>query len=134
METLGDKSVTKNEQYELTKFNCIICNYICCKKFNFDRHLLSSKHIQLTKGDKLASKNEQNEQNEQKYCCENCNKKYTSRNGLWKHSKNCNFKDNSTEHTIEKNGISDKELVMMLINENKEFKNLWSRRLRVQIN
>jgi ribosomal protein L37AE/L43A len=124
METLGDKSVTKNEQYELTKFNCIICNYICCKKFNFDRHLLSSKHIQLTKGDKLASKNEQNEQNEQKYCCENCNKKYTSRNGLWKHSKNCNFKDNSTEHTIEKNGISDKELVMMLINENKEMKTL----------
>ena len=74
METLGDKSVTKIEQYELTKFNCDICNYICYKKFNFSRHLLSSKHIQLTKGDKLASKNEQNEQNEQKYCCENCNK------------------------------------------------------------
>ena len=76
------------------------------------------------KGDNSVTKNEQNEQNEQKYCCENCNKKYTSRNGLWKHSKNCNFKDNSTEHTIEKNGISDKELVMMLINENKEMKTL----------
>ena len=120
METLGDKSVTKNEQYELTKFNCIICNYICCKKFNFDRHLLSSKHIQLTKGDKLASKNEQNEQNEQKYCCENCNKKYTSRNGLWKHSKNCKFENKKTN----KEEITDKELIMMLINENKEMKTL----------
>jgi len=124
METLGDKTVTKNEQYELSNFNCIMCNYICCKKFNFNRHLLSSKHIQLMKGDKSVTKNEQNEQNEQKYCCENCNKKYASRNGLWKHSKNCNFKDNSTEYKVEKNEISDKELVMMLINENKEMKTL----------
>jgi hypothetical protein len=71
-----------------------------------------------------VTKNEQNEQNEQKYCCENCNKKYASRNGLWKHSKNCNFKDSSTEHKVGKNEISDKELVMMLINENKEMKTL----------
>jgi len=121
METLGDNSVTKNEQNEPSNFNCINCNYICYKKFNFDRHLLSSKHIQLTKGDKLASKNEQNEQ---KYCCENCNKKYTSRNGLWKHKQKCNTFEHKVEHNVEKNEISDKELIMMLINENKEMKTL----------
>ena len=120
METLGDKSVTKIEQNENINFSCNICNYICSKKFNFNRHLLSSKHIQLTKGDKIVSKSEQNEQNEQKYCCENCNKKYTSRNGLWKHSKNCKFENKKTD----KEEITDKELIMMLINENKEMKTL----------
>ncbi len=118
METLGDKIASKNEQNEDLFFSCNICNYTCSKKFNFNRHLLSSKHIQLIKGDKIASKNEQNEQ--QKYCCENCNKKYTSRNGLWKHSKNCKFENKKTD----KEEITDKELIMMLINENKEMKTL----------
>ena len=118
METLGDKIASKNEQNEDLFFSCNICNYTCSKKFNFNRHLLSSKHTQLIKGDKIASKNEQNEQ--QKYCCENCNKKYTSRNGLWKHSKNCKFENKKTN----KEEITDKELIMMLINENKEMKTL----------
>ena len=119
METLGDKIMSKNEQNEPFEFNCIICNYKCCKKFNFNRHLLSSKHSELTKGDKITSKNEQNEKLNKKYCCENCNREYSSRNGLWKHSKNCNFENHS-----KKDEISDKELIMMLIKDNSEFKNI----------
>ena len=123
METLGDALASKKEQNELLKFKCIICNYTCSKKFNFDRHLLSSKHIQLTKGDKIANKNEQNEQ---KYCCENCNKGYISRNGLWKHKQKCKTKKDADSETeeIKKDEITDKELIMMLIKDNSEFKNI----------
>ena len=126
METFGDTLASKNEQNELLIFNCIICNYNCSRKFNFDRHLLSSKHIQLTKGDKIASKNEQNEQKGQKYCCENCNKGYASRNGLWKHKQKCKTKEDSDCETeeIKKDEITDKELIMMLIKDNSEFKNM----------
>jgi len=128
METLGDKLASKNEQNEQIKFSCNICNYICCKKFNYDRHLLSSKHLKLTVGDALANKNEQNEQKNKKYCCEKCNKLYSSRNGLWKHTKNCNTNiplvENENEDANKKDEISDKELIMMLIKDNSEFKNM----------
>jgi hypothetical protein len=111
METLGDKIPSKTSKNE---FYCNICNYICCKKFNLDRHILSSKHIKLTKGDVLTSKNEQNEEN---YVCLNCCKKYSSRNGLWKHKKKCNKWQEVNEST-------DKDLIMLLIKENSELKNL----------
>jgi ribosomal protein L37AE/L43A len=118
METLGDKIMSKNEQNEQNEFNCITCNYKCCKKFNYDRHLLSSKHVKLTKGDKLTSTNEQNEKQNKKYCCENCNKEYSSRNGLWKHSKNCNFENKETK----KVEITDKEIMLALIKDNNELR------------
>jgi len=123
METLGDKLASKIEQNEQLKFSCDICNYICCKKFNYERHLLSSKHIQLTVGDKLANKNEQKNK---KYFCEKCNKPYSSRNGLWKHSKNCNSNIPmvENENANKKDEISDKELIMMLIKDNSELKNM----------
>jgi len=51
-----------------------------------------------------------------KHICEECNKEYSSRNGLWKHKKS--YHDNI------KHDVSDKELIMMLIKENSEFKNI----------
>ena len=110
METLGDE---KNEQNEQSDFYCEYCHYKCCKKYNFERHILSWKHTQLTKGDAKTSKKEQNEQ---KYCCQFCDKEYTSRNGLWKHKKKCNSPKNNNEN------ITDKDLIMMLIKENSEFR------------
>jgi hypothetical protein len=130
MGTLGDKLASKIEQNEQLKFSCNICNYVCCKKFNYERHLLSSRHIQLTVGDNLANKNEQKNK---KYCCEKCNKPYSSRNGLWKHSKICNTNiqmgenentNKKDEISNKKDEISDKELIMMLIKDNSELKNM----------
>ena len=114
METLGDKIPSKTSNIEHNDFHCNICNYICCKKFNLDRHFLSIKHIKLAKGDVLTSKNEQNEE---KYVCLKCCKKYSSRNGLWKHKQKCNKSQEVKEPT-------DKDLIMILIKENSELKNL----------
>jgi hypothetical protein len=41
---------------------CKLCHYACCKKFNFDRHILSTKDLKSTNGIKSATKSEQNEQ------------------------------------------------------------------------
>jgi hypothetical protein len=54
-----------------------------------------------------------------KFICETCDKEYSSRNGLWKHKKTYHNNDKQS-----KDDISDKELIMMLINENSEFKNM----------
>jgi ribosomal protein L37AE/L43A len=100
------------------KYCCEKCNYNTQRKSNFDNHLLSAKHLMEVNGSNIKQKLSN------KYCCENCNKIYQTHAGLWKHNKNCNFKDNTIENTIEKNQISDKDLIMILINENKELKTL----------
>jgi hypothetical protein len=52
-----------------------------------------------------------------------CDKVYKSRVGLWKHKKLCTFEDkkgNIIEPKNEKNEISDKELIMMVVKQNAE--------------
>jgi hypothetical protein len=59
--------------------------------------------------------------------CENCNKVYRDRTGLWRHKKNCNPATNSDEKNSDKpeeEEHSDKDLIMLLIKENSELKNM----------
>jgi len=120
METLGDKKTRKSVKKTEDLFYCEKCDYKCSKKFNWDRHLLTPKHIKIAQGDLLADEHEQNEQigKYTKYICEYCDKEYLSRNGLWKHKKNCKYNNDIVSN------ITDKELIMMLIKENSEFKNM----------
>jgi len=127
METLGDKLVTKNELKTSDEFYCDKCDYTCCKKFNWDRHVLTPKHARMTKGGQKGAINEQNEpgQVEYKYSCESCNKIYASRNGLWKHQQKCNISEKHSESILTNNATTDKdELINYLMKENQEFKNL----------
>ena len=101
-------------------FVCKICDYKCCKKFNYYRHLVSSKHIKATYGNNLATQNEQNEQIRTKYCCEKCGKEYNDRTGLWRHNKKC---ISNTETISQNNKLSDldkDELIITLLKQNAE--------------
>lgn len=105
-------------------YYCKYCNYYSNKKSNLDRHLLTPKHAKGILSDaKVAesSKNEDVDEITPKYKCEHCDKTYASRNGIWKHKKICSKKPVPKE---EHNEISDKDLIMMLIKENAEFKNI----------
>jgi hypothetical protein len=70
-------------------------------------------------------KNEKNEKNESKnFQCEFCNKIYKSNAGLWKHKQKCNSQK-LPEHTNNTGyNNSEKELMLMLIKENSELKNM----------
>ena len=102
------------------KFQCNFCDYITCKKSSYDKHILTRKHLQLTKSSNLG------DNGDKKFLiCNNCNKNYQSRNGLWKHQKICN------SIILENEYIPDKKLIMMLIKqnsllckENNDFKNI----------
>ena len=120
MEILGNNLRVKMSKNEQMKFECKKCDYTCYRRYNYDRHLLSSKHKKEINGNVLEIENEQNEQNSKSYLCEKCDKKFQTNAGLWKHKKKCS--DNENTKTNEQ--VDDKDLIMMLIKENSEFKNM----------
>jgi hypothetical protein len=132
MLTLGDNLGAKTSKNEQPEYYCSFCDYKCSKKFNWDRHLLTSKHIDAAKCDISAAKcdtfGEKTSKNEQHHLtCEFCNKTYLHRQSLWRHYKTCKDTVKETnefklEHNT--NEPTDKQLMMMLIKETSGFKDL----------
>ncbi len=120
MATLSNKIGAKMSNNEKSDYECIICDYKCCKKFNYRRHILSAKHIKATLSNNSATKNEQNEKNEHKtpYCCNNCGKNYIDRTGLWRHRKKCYNEINSP--TTQLSELNKDELIITLLKQNAE--------------
>ncbi len=140
METLGNQNMPKICPKLCPKFCCNICDYNTSKKSSYDNHLVSSKHQKNVKGNVMETNGNQNMPKlcSSKYLCEICKKEFKNRSGLWKHNNkgNClnkndvNF-NNANEENLEINSkesieksLNDKDLIMMLINDNKELRNL----------
>ena len=90
------------------KHFCETCDYYTDKKSSFNKHLLSRKHLCNKNGNFCNIKND----GFSNFTCANCNKNFNSRVSLWRHKKKC---------IIEK---ENPDIVDVLINENKEFKNV----------
>ena len=85
-------------------------------------HTLDHKLIESTEfaiAGNATNINDFNPKNPQQFICNNCNKCYKERSGLWRHKKTC--KPNTDPIN---NFVLDKELVMMLIKENSELKTM----------
>ena len=127
METLGDKQVTKMSNNSSKQYFCKDCDYMCSKKYNLDRHMMSSKHSMVTKQKQTDEQNEQNEQKNSlnKLSCKICNKIYTSRNGLWKHLQKCKPSDVCVVDKNKDDEIQELKVFMnYLMKENSEMKNM----------
>jgi hypothetical protein len=100
-------------------FECKSCDFVTSKKTNYDRHINTKKHLDLHLADKDLhfSKKGANESTE---CI--CGKHFKHRQSLYKHKKNCK-KGIQTIDDFPEN-MTDKELIMFLLKENKEFKEL----------
>lgn len=105
-------------------FECKVCDFICSKKSNYEMHLATSKHKQLTNI-------ENDNKNTKIFTCDLCSKHYFSRVGLWKHEKVCIKNNNvilsdtdiaANVSNIDKeiNQVITKDMFMELINDNKE--------------
>ena len=118
METLGNK----NQQKSAKKFHCKNCDYFTSRKSNFTEHNLSAKHEKKLCGNNLETFGNKNQQKSAKniFSCENCNKEFKSRSGLWKHNKICDCENNKTISIMDKKD----ELIDYLMKENKEIKEL----------
>ena len=120
MATLSNDLVANSGKSGNSKYYCEVCDYKCCKKYNWDKHLNTSKHFKATESNNPATEKWQKVANKM-FCCENCGKEYNDRTGLWRHNKKCNQKPEEPKQEETKNEINfDKELFMMLINQNKE--------------
>ena len=64
-------------------FNCETCQYICSKQSDYIKHCSTRKHKDVT----IVTNTNSEEKGTQ--ICSHCSKAYTSRMGLWRHSKIC---------------------------------------------
>ncbi len=104
-------------------FRCNFCDYVTSHKNDYNKHLLTRKHLKKTNVSEMDDKKTQLD----KIICE-CGKEYKHRQGLWKHKKYCDIKQNY-ENDNDKY-IDDKtelkmltELVKDVIKHNQELTN-----------
>jgi hypothetical protein len=99
-----------------SKYFCLDCDYYTSKRSSYTKHLNTNRH--------LTSVNTVNGKGAiETFECNNCDKVYKSRVGLWKHKKTC--KDNQNTKTDE--GFSSLEnptIIIEILKQNQEFKNL----------
>ena len=102
-------------------YYCETCDFKSSKKYSWDRHLLTAKHLKSTGYNALATiKGKKGKM----YICENCSKSYKDRTGLWRHKKNCKI-ENEIKENNQTNEIHElKEFMKYLMNENSELKSM----------
>jgi hypothetical protein len=108
MEILGNKLVAKSGNYN---YYCEKCDYKCSKKYNWEKHIATSKHKMevFGNGKEMAKW--------QKVACIYCEKQFKTNAGLWKHKQKCVSTDNQVKQFSE---IDKDELIITLLKQNAE--------------
>ena len=101
-------------------FLCKKCNYKTCRKSQYTRHLSTDKHKKMENDSKMVVNDSVSvlKSSKQNFTC-NCGKVYKYDSGYYRHKKLCS--ENNNKKTDEP---TDKELIMLLIKENSELKNM----------
>jgi len=81
------ENANKNSKKKSSDFYCEICDYICSRKGDFKKHLISKKHN--------ANKNSKNANKNSKYCL--CGKAFKHHSSLCRHIKSCKIRVNEPE-------------------------------------
>ena len=105
------QSETKNTSNINSNFVCEDCNFRCCKKGDYNRHIATRKHKLMCNETQKTSKIIKS------YTCSKCNVLFNSRTTLWRHTKTCNGINTASN-------VITTELVMELIKDNKEMKQI----------
>jgi len=87
-------------------FYCELCDFTCCKKSIYDKHLETSKHkrggyfqIQPGYNDTINIQTEEPPIMDGRYTCIYCMKSYKYHSGLWRHKRECIGNDNEISQT-----------------------------------
>lgn len=110
-----DKCISLHESCKkvANEFECLVCEYYTSRKSSYEKHLTTSKHQKLQKNCKKLQKVAKNCNNV--YTCNNCNKIYKSRYGLWNHKKNCN------DNNININDKNIMNVILEVVKNNSDF-------------
>ena len=113
--------MTKNEKIPM-KYNCKDCDYNTSNKKDFNKHILTLKHIDRTNRTYKSQKIPENPNIliiPKVFECE-CGKIYKARSGLWNHKKKCSFEETKKETTED---IDYKLLLLKMMEQNNELQN-----------
>ena len=89
------------------KYECKTCDYFTCNKKDYNKHLLTNKHIFSNNGNQMEIKIPT-------LLCDDCGKKFVTNSGIWKHKQKCEPK--YTDNNDTKNVNIDIKNVQMLTN------------------
>ena len=116
--------MNKFVQKESQKYSCDICCIETNNKKDYNKHLLTAKHLNRTTVGIL-------EQEKDKYVCKICNKIYKARNSLWYHEKKCKEKETTEITELEITNTNEPvtettidNIYNIFLKDNFDFKNL----------
>ena len=132
--TVMSKISTKNPK----EFFCQSCNYFTTEKRDFNKHILTRKHknnsstvnhIESYIPVKTIDNTNSLKNSIKPFICEGCNKSYSVRNSLWYHKKKCIYLNTQIKNTNniasnEQTPVDDKELIKMVLQQNREMINI----------
>tara|TARA_Y100000816_G_scaffold69142_1_gene46254 strand:- start:992 stop:1933 length:942 start_codon:yes stop_codon:yes gene_type:complete len=104
-------------------FRCNFCDVSFSRKNDYDRHITTRKHQLKQNETKIPQKSVT------PFMCLKCNKVLKSRTSYWRHTKNCCGENEVICETItseveEASDTKDKDVIMLLLKQNQEFKEL----------
>lgn len=114
------KKSTKNTK----KFCCETCNYLTCRESHYARHLSTDKHKKRYNDSKMVL-NDSNlvPKSTTQYACY-CGKIYKYDSGYYRHKKQCKIEEKCENNHENRLNFITPELVMELIKDNKEMKQI----------
>jgi len=131
MSTFSNKNASINAQnasINASIFYCEKCNYTCSRNYDLLRHFKTKKHTS-----NIINNLSTDDAKNAKFICENCEKKFNDRSGLWRHKKKCETikSDKVTMNVEEPNSNNqpcdtefDSNMILELLKQNQEFKDL----------
>ena len=115
---------TEKSPKPLLKYACDTCDYTTCNKKDYTKHLLTDKHTKLHMSPDFNKKSQEIPNHS---VCE-CGKIYKDRSGLWRHKQKCKLEQPNSHsdgsEIISSKEPSDNDLIMLLIKENSELKDI----------
>jgi hypothetical protein len=125
----GDKRDIENAPKNPPKYSCDICNFITGNKYDYTRHISTAKHKKNAEGD--IKRIEKNPPPSTGFNC-SCGKIYAVYGSLWRHKKTCDRKKNVDNREPPANILTN-DIVLALINENKEIQKLFMEERKILI-
>ena len=83
------KSINKMETTPKNTYVCEMCDYITFVKCNYDKHLLTRKHIKNGNAMETALETLDKKDKKINFFCKECGKNYKTKNGLLNHKEKC---------------------------------------------
>lgn len=106
---------------KLKEFNCIYCDFNCCNKHDYTRHINTSKHKKKVKGNDSDTQEIINySEYSLPYLCK-CSKSFKTNSGLWKHKQKCTF---ISDEDIDPTKPISNEVILSVLQQNRELQQM----------